>query len=202
MKKIFFFLTFFFCTAAVAQEQTLLGETEIEHGGYGGPVVRFTSVNDNFAVLVGGRGGWIINHTFSIGLAGYGLANDIRAYTVGPYGEEYVELGYGGLDLEFIANSDDLIHFSIHALLGGGSAGFRYSWDQNDWDNQNREMHREHDAFFVIEPGANIDLNITEWFRMSAGASIRYVTGLNSRATSESDINGLSAGLTFRFGKF
>ncbi|MBI2428046.1 MAG: hypothetical protein HYV29_04505 [Ignavibacteriales bacterium] len=193
MKNIILLFTLFFSIPALAQEETLLGTAEIEHGGYGGPVVKFTSINNNFGVLVGGRGGWIINHTFSIGLAGYGLANDVKAHAVGPFGEQYVELGYGGLDLEYIFNSNDLIHFSIHALIGGGSAGFRYSWeDENGWNYRNDTMHRDYDPFFVIEPGANIDLNVTDWFRTSAGASYRHVSGLSSKATTNSDISGVS----------
>ena len=32
----------------------------------------FTTLNGENAVLVGGRGGWIINHSFVLGGAGYG----------------------------------------------------------------------------------------------------------------------------------
>lgn len=62
-------------SAALAQEETLLGAADVEHGGYGALVVRFTSVNGELGVLVGGRGGCIVNHSFSLGGAGYGLAN-------------------------------------------------------------------------------------------------------------------------------
>jgi hypothetical protein len=205
MKALMVLLAIFFVyVPAPAQEQTIFGDTEIEHGGYGGPVVKFASVNDEIGVLVGGRGGWIINHTFSIGLAGYGLANNIKAHTVGPNGRKYLEMGYGGLDLEYIAESDNLLHFSIHSLIGGGSAGFRYSWDyqRRDYDYDDDYYNSNHDSFFIIEPGVNLDLNVTPWFRTSAGVSYRYVTGLSSAATTNSDISGLSAGLTFRFGKF
>lgn len=201
MKNIFFAFALFLCTAVEAQEQTLLGETEIEHGGYGGPVIKAATINNEPAILVGGRGGWIINHVFSIGLAGYGLANNIPANTVGPFGRKYLELGYGGLDLEFIANSDDLIHFSIHTLVGGGSAGFRSVWDDNNWHAE-YNMGYQHDPFFIVEPGINLDLNVTPWVRTSVGAGYRYVTGLSSAAATNSDIRGGSGMLTFRFGKF
>lgn len=201
MKKTFLLLALFFIVPALAQEETLLGTADVEHGGYGGPVVKFATVNNNFGVLVGGRGGWIINHTFCIGLAGYGLANDVKAHTTGPFGEQYVELGYGGLDLEYIVNSGNLVHYSLHILIGGGTAGFRFSWDDNNWNTQNN-MHRDTDPFFVIEPGANIDLNVTNWFRTSVGAGYRYVSGLSSQATTNSDISGASVMITFRFGKF
>ena len=62
-----------------AQEETLLGSSEVTHGGFGGPVIKYTQIKGEPAVLVGGRGGWIINHTFIIGGGGYGLVNDIKA---------------------------------------------------------------------------------------------------------------------------
>lgn len=201
MKKIILALVLFSFAPLTAQEQTLLGDTEIEHGGYGAMVIKAATINNEPAILIGGRGGWIINHTFSIGIGGYGLANNIEANTVGPFGQKYLQMGYGGLDLEFIANSDDLLHFSVHALIGGGSAGFRNSWDDDNWDND-FDMDHHHDPFFVIEPGVNVDLNITPWFRTSVGASYRYVSGLSSAAATNSDISGASGMITFRFGKF
>jgi len=186
----------------IAQEQTLLGTTDIENGGYAAPVAKFTTVNNEFGLLVGGRGGWIINHTFSIGLAGYGLANNINARTIGPYGQKYLRLGYGGLDLEYVANSNDLLHFSVHSLIGGGTAGFRYGWNEDRWNYEYGEHDRNYNLFFIFEPGANVDLNVIPWFRTSVGISYRFVAGLSSSAASNSDISGLSAGLTFRFGKF
>ena len=53
--------------------QTLFGGEEIKSTGYGGPHVKFTTFDDEFAVMVGGRGGWTINKMFTIGLSGTGL---------------------------------------------------------------------------------------------------------------------------------
>ncbi|HEY4611797.1 MAG TPA: hypothetical protein VII11_02320 [Bacteroidota bacterium] len=204
MKHLLLSLIFLFTIPALAQEETLIGSGEVEHGGYGAVVVKFTSVNDDFGVLVGGRGGWIINHTFSIGGAGYGLANNIRAHSVGPFGQEFVDFGYGGLDLEYISNSDDLVHFSIHALIGAGGVGFRRGFGDNDngWDNYYDHDSHRYDAFFIFEPGINIDLNIIKWFRASLGAGYRYISGVNSGASTNADLSGPSGILTFRFGKF
>jgi hypothetical protein len=54
-----------------AGDETLFSGN-VEHGGFGGPVVKFTQIKDEFGVLVGGRGGWIINHSFVLGAGGYG----------------------------------------------------------------------------------------------------------------------------------
>ncbi|HEY5615467.1 MAG TPA: hypothetical protein VIL52_05550 [Bacteroidota bacterium] len=205
MKSLILFLIILSTLPVLAQEQTLIGADDVEHGGYGALVIKFTSVNDDFGVLLGGRGGWIINHTFSIGAAGYGLANNVRAHSPGPFGQEFVDFGYGGLDLEYISNSDNLIHLSIHALVGAGAVGFRYGFgnNDNDWDNvfDHNDAH-QYDAFFVVEPGINVDLNITGWFRVSLGAEYRYIGGVSSGATTNANLRGPSGMLTFRFGKF
>ena len=177
------------------QEQVLLSG-KIEHGGYGGPVVKFTNINNKFGVLVGGHGGWIINHTLVIGGGGYGLVNDVAANTLGPLGEKYVEFGYGGFEIEWVINSDKLLHFSIHTLIGGGSVAFRKESEDITFRD------RERDDFFVLEPGITLDLNVTTWFRFSAGASYRYVSGVNSPVSTNEDLSAPAAVIMLRFGKF
>jgi hypothetical protein len=186
----------------LAQEETLMGSESVEHGGYGALVVKFTSVNDQFGVLVGGRGGWIINHTFAIGGAGYGLVNEIPARTTGMLGGRFLNFGYGGLDLEYIAHSNALIHYSLHALIGAGVVGHRNAyWSDVAWgvDDDWNSYHR---PFFVLELGVNVDLNVTTWFRTSLGASYRFVGPVSSDAAAAKDLSGPSGMLTFRFGSF
>lgn len=77
----------------VAQEQTLL-KSEGERGGFGGPVIKFTSVNGQAAILVGGRGGWIFDHSLAIGGGAYTVVNEIDA----PKDALPLE---GPLDIEF-----------------------------------------------------------------------------------------------------
>jgi hypothetical protein len=203
MKTLTFALLILCTSPLMAQEETLLGSGPIEHGGYGALVVKLTTVNNQLGVLVGGRGGWIINHTFAIGAAGYGLVNDVTARVPGPLGQPYVNLGYGGLDLEYIAHSNEIVHYSIHTLIGGGAVGYRpgrwheFSWsiDDDDWDMM-------YEPFFVVEPGMNIDVNITTWFRLSAGGAYRFVGGTRSDAVTRKDITGPSGMISFRFGSF
>ncbi|MGA9118226.1 MAG: hypothetical protein WB699_02570 [Bacteroidota bacterium] len=200
MKTIALLIFSLTVSSALAQEETLVG-ADVEHGGYGALVVKFSPVNNKLGILIGARGGWIINHTFALGIAGYGLANNVRATEVGEFGEPYVDFAYGGLDLEYIHNSNALVHYSVHALIGAGAVGHRRwgldsdVWDENEWD-------RTHDVFFAFEPGVNLDLNVTTWFRASLGASYRLVSGSASTASSDKNLSGPSAMLTFRFGLF
>jgi hypothetical protein len=178
----------------LAQEETLIGE-DIESGGFGGPVVKIGNINGESGIFVGGRGGWIINHTFVLGGGGYGLTNNVKAKVLGPYGERYLNFGYGGVELEYIAQSDRLMHFSVMTLIGGGGIGWR---DESIRSGSNSDT----DEFFIVEPAAQVNLNVTKYFRLSAGVSYRYVTGVNSPLATNSDLSGPSGVLTFRFGKF
>lgn len=188
------FLIIVFYLSTFAQEETLVCG-EVESGGFGGPAVQLTQINGEGAVLVGGRGGWIINHTFVLGGGGYGLVTDVSAKIADTAkGLRYLEMGYGGLDLEFIASSNRLVHLSFGLLVGGG--GVRYKDERITVSNESM------DSFFVLEPSAHINLNVTHFFRIAAGVSYRYVNGVNSPITSNTDLSGPSAILTLKFGKF
>ena len=181
--------------SAFAQEETLI-DGPIESGGFGGPVLKIGSFNGEAALLVGGRGGWIINHSFIIGGGGYGLVNNVKAKVLGPYGERYLNFGYGGLELEYISEPTRLINFSFQTLIGAGGL----SWRDEDVHSGLRDS--DNDTFFIVEPGVNITLNVTKYFRISGGVSYRYISGVQSPAASNPDLSGPSGVLTFRFGKF
>jgi len=195
MKNLFFFILFFVIVVpALAQEQTLISG-DIESGGFGGPVLKVTAVNGETAVMVGGRGGWIINHMFVLGGAGYGLVTNVKADITDSV-HQYIDFGYGGLDLEYIASSDNLLHLSLELLIGGGGAGYKN--ENSDSFNSRHEMN----GFFVLEPSVHTNLNVTHYFRIAAGVSYRYVTGLQSAAATNADLSGPSAALTLKFGRF
>ncbi len=181
-----------FCVVAIsamAQEQTLISG-KIESGGFGGPVLKVTEFRDQVGLMVGGRGGWIINHVLAIGGGGYGLTTNIDA----PVSGLYMDVDYGGGILEYIVLSDKAIHASVSALIGAGTVDYR---------EQSGPVHPySDDEFFVVEPCVELMLNVATFFRIGAGVSYRYVNGIDWEGLSDSDISGLSATVTFKFGKF
>ncbi len=158
-------------TPTLAEQKTLVSG-DVDHGGFGGTVVKFSQIDGEFAVFAGGYGGWLINHTFMIGAGGYGLTNR----------EPELTMGYGGVILEYIAPSNNLIHFFGNVLIGAGSEG------------QGAEQE-----FFVVEPAVHLELNVTKNVRVGMGGSYRYISGLGHR---NSDLRGPSASFTIKFGKF
>jgi hypothetical protein len=192
---LWLFLCLMGTSALAAQDEETLISGKIESGGFGALVWKLTEINGETAIMGGGRGGWIINHTFVIGAGGYGLVNNMEPR--GIHFEKYLvlELGYGGLEFEYIANSQRLIHYSIYTLIGGGNVTYR------ERDRPYEEAYVA-DGFFVAEPGVSFELNVTKFFRVGLGTSYRYINGVNLEGTSNSELQGLSANLTLKFGKF
>jgi hypothetical protein len=182
----------------LSQEKTLL-TGDVEHGGYGAPVVKFTQINDQFGLFVGARGGWIINHSIALGIGGYGLANNI------DWGDRLSELkprlmmGYGGFEIEIILNSDDLIHFTFDALIGSGAVNY---WDDDYFGTAHWDKWETADVFFVAEPAFNVDMNITSFFRVGVGASYRFISGVETLGLSNEDLSGFAGNVIFKFGSF
>lgn len=183
------------------KEETLLGE-KIEHGGFGGPVIKFTEMKDKFAVLVGGRGGWIINHAFSIGGAGFGLVNqDIDEREISPDTTVFMTMGYGGLELEYTANSSKLVHMTVSSLIGVGGIDYVIKDRLDGGSDQTYDVF-DGDFFFVFEPAINGEVNMVSFFRINAGVSYRYINGIETEGIGDSDLAGLAAQITLKFGKF
>ena len=182
-----------------AEDETLM-KGRVSHGGFGGPVVKLTQIKNDFSVLVGGRGGWIINHSIVLGGGGYGLVNDnIDERIIPPDTTLFLTMGYGGFEFEYIITPHRLLHASFGTLIGGG--GLDYSYRSPDrYYNNHRQWYD--DAFFVFEPGANAEMNVTSFFRFVLGASYRLVAGVETSGLDDSDLSGPSANITLKFGKF
>jgi hypothetical protein len=91
------------------------------------------------------------------------------------------------------------LHGYVSVLVGAGSVSYRepmMNWDDN-------HSSRDYDAFFVVEPSVNLELNLTTWMRLGVGAGYRYVSGVNDlRGITNGDLRGASGSLTLKFGAF
>jgi len=202
MKKLIILIAIFAATAMMAQEKTMFGTNpDISHGGFGAPVVKFTTVNSEFGVLVGGRGGWLINHQISLGLGGYGLVTNTQLDGFEDDLVRYLDFGYGGFELEYIMSNNEVIHLTFSALIGAGGTNYRYSnydYENFDWD----EKYTTSDAFFVGEPTINAELNVTTFFRINIGVGYRFVSGVHNNYITDSELSGVSGQIQLKFGSF
>lgn len=203
MKKILILLLALTLQQTFAQEQTLLSSsTEYSNGGFGAPVLKYTTINDVGSIIVGGRGGWIINHSLIIGGGMYGLASQVSVDVIEGDNilkdADELRMMYGGFEIEYIFNSSNVFHVSIYTLLGMGSIGYRSDfYENNDYyhmGDQNR--------FFVAEPAVNLEINVTTFFHLALGASYRFTSGAEYQTITDSNVSGFNGILTFKFGKF
>lgn len=176
---------------------------DIHHGWYLGPVVRLTDVKDHFASLVGFRGGWTVDRTLSVGLAGYGMATqnvEMEPALIGGNPEEtyYLQMGYGGAEIGFIQNSNRIMHLAAHLLIGGGGVCYTDDW-HDDCDDDDNVL--DSDAFFLVEPSIDVELNIAKPFRVGLGASYRFITDVELPALENADLDGFACSVTFKFGR-
>jgi len=194
MKKILIpFFVLFFSLALHADEETLISG-DMEHGGFGGFGFRVTSLNGQTVVMSGGGGAWLINSRFFIGGSGYSnMSDDIKAPVVLESEQVYMNINYGGVNIGYVFNPDKLYHVTIDALIGSGNINYSQRDSDDDWKS---------DIFLVFEPSVNLELNVVRWFRFGVGASYRLVNDVEMRNLKNSDINGFSAGVSFKFGKF
>jgi len=182
-----------------AQESQTLFSSDIDHGGFGAPVFGVTFVNGQATYLRGFRGAWVINfseqHSVHIGLARYRTQSDFDAtgWTIPNIRKPDMRTSYGGFELEYVNRSHRLVHYSIQTLIGSGNVRFR---------NRGIDLNRTSDSYFVIQPGVNLNLNITHWFRLSGGLFYRYAGGVNLEGTGDSGISGITSFVGLRFGKF
>lgn len=207
MKRIFLSILMLLAfTGASLAEQTLL-TGRVVHGGYGGPVAKFTNFNGEFGVLAGGEGGWILNHTFMIGGGGYGLATDHQASSVPadfPWAldETRMEFGYGGVILSYIGHSDQVLHPTFSMLIGGGAVNVGRDYEHDWLESQDTGDQRYADRFFVFEPSASAELNLVSFMRLDVGAGYLLISGVNHWGLTNSDVSGVTGSATLKFGKF
>ena len=191
--------------------RTLLGGNErISHGGWGAPTAHYTRIMDQDALLVGGRGGWLIDHRVTIGLAAHGLTTPVynEAYDghlfsngIAPQRKSILNMGYGGLLIEPIIGYTSPVHVSLPVIIGAGGIGYQYYVPLPQEPNQlTYDDHAQ--AFFVLEPGIELEMNIIPLVRLGLGASYRYTSDINIPETPKDALHGLNAGVSIKIGKF
>jgi hypothetical protein len=187
--------------ASAAAEEKTLYQGKLDSGGFGGPVIKYTEIKGQGAVMAGGRGGWIINHHVVLGGGGYGVASDVDAPQGTWHGGEPldIEFGYGGFEVQYILNSDDVAHLTFYTLIGGGSVIYVSDYGHG---SENHDHRSASDTVFVLEPALGSELNITKWFRLEGGLSYRIVSGVQQEELDNGDLSGVAGTLAFKFGKF
>jgi hypothetical protein len=188
--------------------KTIFGSADhkISHGGYGAFSIGYTQIDGEDVMTFGGRAAWVIDHHIALGLAGTAFMNSIYidGYwdKVDPGQGYYLVGGYGGFFVEPIIAPNFPVHVSFPILIGGGGLALNdYTWHDYDWESEDYTPY-DYDAYFVIEPGVEIELNLVKFLRVAFGASYRYTSDLHMAYVPKDMMNGFSGSVTFKFGLF
>ena len=168
----------------------------------------FSQLNGQSGYMPGFAGGIIMNRNFKIGLIGKTLASHETSLQYNDIFDEPVYLvgGHGGLFFEASPIDNKLFHISLPLIIGGGGAEYLSKEtypdieDEGEPDYCQRQMSMS--AYWIIEPGANIEMNVTGFMRLYAGYSYRWMMGLNLANTESNALNGSNFNFGVRFGKF
>lgn len=200
MKRLAFILLLLLASEPVVGQAAFKSE-RVTHGGFFGPVIKFSSMNEEDALLFGVRGGWILNleggHSFVFGGGAYGVMNDVAATGITHDGQPVLlGLDYGGLELAYVNRALRLVHVSVQTLVGMGGIDYRDVEDgfQGEGD--------EGDGFLVVEPGVHVMLNVIPYLRLGGGVSYRLVDGVSLPGARDADLSGVSSVVTLQLGSF
>lgn len=184
--------------------KSLLGK-ENDLNGFGALDLKVGDFKGERALLMGAYGGFIINRRYLFGLAGYGLVTDVQFEGTVP-GEAITKPlnlhgGYGGVLIGLTIAPRELIHISIPVILGAGSVEVS---DEDFFVNNpaDSEFTVESSAFFIVEPGIELEFNITNYFRIGTGVTYRHFAGTELANVVDDDLRGISGLISFRFGRF
>lgn len=213
MKLFFSIISFILMLSAFGQQyedvndpkqikSLLKKESVIE--GFGGVDMKVGDVVGERSLIVGGYGGVVINSNYLLGLGAYGITTkpsfDGVIPNIGTEKRLTVYGGYGGILIGGNVLSKEVVHLSIPVLLGAGNLDI--SDDDFFQGIGDTSFTVESSVFFVIEPGAQLEVNVTKYLRIGIGATYRWVQGLELENLSDGDVTGYNGMLSLRFGRF
>lgn len=191
-----------------AEPQNLFSAGTSVTGWFAGLHNSYTSLNERYTFMPGFSAGVVMNRNFMLGIAARSLSwyPESMQYT-GIFNEAvYLEGGFGGLYAEPGFFSKNLVHITFPVIMGGGQCLYRTVEeypeveDEGEIDYSNKTLSRS--PFFVVEPGINLELNVTGFLRLSAGYSYRIMSGLSLWNTSRTAFNYSNFNIGIKIGKF
>ncbi|GAB4239316.1 MAG: hypothetical protein Tsb0034_15300 [Ekhidna sp.] len=171
-------------------------------GGFGALSFRSSEFRDESLVMAGLRGGWIINRTLGIGIEGHGIIPTTKFDDIDPNREVNLLGGYGGMFLELIFFSNEVVHVTFPVSGGAGWLGYQVLNENNTIPPSMRDDEVDSDVFWYIEPGGNLEFNISRNFRLDLGVSKRFTQDFELINTDADAFEKLNYYITLKIGGF
>lgn len=196
MITIFTVIVHSYCPRIFAQENqpaTLLENARWNKIGYMiSPNFGYTKIDRADVLLLNFRGGLVIKDKFGIGgFFNFSVNEFVPKSETIP--EIYMDYKTFGGFFEYTIFSNKLVHASFPLLIGGGEI-------EMDADNFDPNLGEDH--FFLIEPGALLEINIHDYVRFNIGFTYRFIENTTYRSMNQSSISGFAGQIGFKFGWF
>jgi hypothetical protein len=179
--------------AGQAEPETLTsgassGGTRIS-GWFLAPTFGTTVFGDRVSYSPGLRGGVYLNKQFAVGLTAHGVVSSETKIE----NDEVRNLGsYGGLLLQYIWRSDQLVHGTLESTIGNG----RWCSATGGSDSCSSKQ------FLVFEPAANLEINVAKHVRIASGVGYRFAVAGSGEGPSSREMSSLVVRSSLIFGSF
>lgn len=210
MKNIVIALVFIIITGEVFAQKTIkiseLNNQEIQtvfkrnkrDGFYGGLSTGYSPINGTHGVVFSAKGCWIMDHWFAFGISGTSFVSNMEQLDYFNFNTSNNEMflggGYGGVIFEPMLASLKTIHVTFPILVGGGAVA--------QLTDTNFDYYPISDYFFVVEPGIELELNLTQWLRASVFATYRYTSDISIEQVASDALRSYSTGVSLKVGLF
>ncbi len=168
---------------------------ERTYGGYGAPSIKGTQFNNTTGIIIGGQGAVLVDRKFSFGGIGMAFVGNTSFSGDNLDGNNNasldLNLGAGGLFVEYVVQLRRPVHFSIPVNVMAGGVSVMENGDKT-----------ESSAIFILEPGINMEFNFSRYFIPALNVSYRQVFGSSLVNATNQSLSGINVGLIFKFGKF
>jgi hypothetical protein len=155
-------------------------------GWFLAPTFGTTVFGDRVNYTPGLRGGVYFNKRFAIGVTAQGAVNSETKVE----DDSVRNLGtYGGLLLQYIWRSDQLVHGTVESTIGDGR-----------WCAAGAGGSCSH--FLVFEPVASVEINLAKHVRLASGVGYRFAVAGSGEGSSSRDLSGLAIRSSLIFGSF
>lgn len=159
-------------------------------GWFLAPTFGTTGFDGRVNYIPGLRGGIYLNKRFALGIAAQGVASSATKLN----DNEVRNLGsYGGLLLQYIWRSDQLIHGTLESTIGNG----RWCAAANGASDSCATKE-----FLVFEPAATVEINVAKHVRLSSGVGYRFAVAGSGEGPSSRDMSSLVVRTGLVFGSF
>jgi hypothetical protein len=164
---------------------------------YVAPALKGTMLRGQGAVMFGGRGGWGISPTLTLGGGAFATVTEVDARDGAvPNAPGLLDVKFEcfGVELEYAAHRTAPTHLTLASFVGGGAA--HNAQDRND------DQFGETDFMLLWEPAVGVERRVTPSLHVNLAVSYRLVHGVEQAGLTAGDLQTAAITLTAKFGTF